>query len=603
MLRIQERAVAVEFGLQRLSVTGPNPGLSILSRGRCVGGVGSNKDVFSQLIPLPLLAVPISGNIWSASREHEQADMMSARNSYNAVIPLPATISEPPTINHPALIQAEDDCNGPQPQPPKLYSTFSRSTRTYLTYLLGFTITLSTLTATIYFPLIPLLSVNFSTSIQSINLTVTAYAVAQALAPAVFASLADCFGRRPVLLGLIALYAVASLGLALNKASFAGLVSLRILQSIGGSPTPAIAYGIVADMAPVADRGAMLGPLLSTCNGLSAVGLVVGGALALATAGAEWVFVALLVVAVVALVLVGFTLPETGRRVVGNGDWAVAGVWRTWWSWGMGLLPGRRKTRPNSANKKEACGLNSSSDLRRRWSLRDAVALFRIILHKDAFAVLWMVASSYSVYYTFQVAIPVIFDEVYGYNELEIGLVFLPGLAGMTIGGIVAGKLVDRNYAAIAKKHGFELKDKEKHEISEFPIEVARYYHCLAFVLLQLGLVVGYGWAVHFRSYPSVPIILQFFGCALSTLLSHTASALLVDIFPNTSSSAYALGQLMRCGLSAASAAVIQPLVDAVGRGWYFTMFSLFVSLSCAGSIGVSRWKGMEWRQSRCARD
>jgi MFS family permease len=179
-----------------------------------------------------------------------------------------------------------------------------------------------------------------------------------------------------------------------------------------------------------------------------------------------------------------------------------------------------------------------------------------------------MVASSYSIYYAFQVAIPVIFDQVYGYNELEIGLVFLPGLAGMTIGGIVAGKLVDRNYAVVAKKHGFALEGKGKHDISVFPIEAARYRHCTILIFLEMLLVIGYGWAVWFRVHPAVPIVLQFFACTLSTLLSHTSSALLVDIFPNTSSSAYASGQLMRCGLSAASAAVLQPLVDSVGRGW-----------------------------------
>ncbi|KAG7286787.1 hypothetical protein NEMBOFW57_009103 [Staphylotrichum longicolle] len=419
--------------------------------------------------------------------------------------------------------------------------------RTYLTYLLGFTITLSTLTATIYFPLIPLLSANFSVPIQSINLTVTAYAVAQALAPALFASLADCFGRRPVLLGLIALFAVASLGLALNRASYAALITLRVLQSVGGSPTPAIAYGIVADVAPVAERGAMLGPLLSTCNALSAVGPVVGGAVALATAGVEWVFLALLLVAVVALLLAGFTLPETGRRVVGNGDEVVVAVfWKTWWAVGRGVF---RREEAQSADVEKPRALVLDTPLRpprRGRSLRDAVVSLRIILHKDAFAVLWMVASSYSVYYTFQVAIPVIFDEVYGYNELEIGLVFLPGLAGMTIGGVVAGKLVDRNYAVVARKHGVEPENNKKHDLLEFPIERARYRHCLVFVLVELLLVIGYGWAVRFRVHPSVPIILQFFACALSTLLSHTSSALLVDIFPNTSSSAYASGQLMR---------------------------------------------------------
>ena len=501
----------------------------------------------------------------------------------------------------------------PDPEP---YSTFSPAMRTYLTYVLGFIITLSTLTATIYFPLIPLLSTQFRTSIQSINLTVTAYAVAQALSPALFASLADSprVGRRPVLLSLIALYAAASLGLALLNSpnprradadGYAALVALRVLQSVAGSPTPALAYGIVADVAPVAERGRMLGPLLSTCNALSAVGPVVGGAVALATDGVEWVFVALLMVAVVSLLLAGLTLPETNRGIVGHGGVVAGGVWRTWWEWLRVLLGKRQVLKLASGESKTlASKPDCTSILMRKkgWCLKDAVASFRIILHRDAFAVLWMVASSYSVYYTFQVAIPVIFDEIYGYNELEIGLVFLPGLAGMTIGGIIAGKLVDRNYAVTARKYGFELKGKEKHNISEFPIETARYRHCLVFVFLQMILVIGYGWTIWFRVHPSVPIILQFWACALSTLLSHTASALLVDIFPTASSSAYASGQLMRCGLSAASAAVLQPLVDAVGRGWYFTIFSLFVSVTGAGSVAVSQWRGMDWRSRRCVR-
>ncbi|KAK4113333.1 MFS general substrate transporter [Canariomyces notabilis] len=426
----------------------------------------------------------------------------------------------------------EAEMPAPPPEPvqhqhPNLepYSTFSLAMRTYLTYVLGFIITLSTLTATIYFPLIPLLSTQFRTSIQSINLTVTAYAIAQALSPALFASLADSprIGRRPVMLSLIALYAAASLGLALNSLDsrrangYVALMALRLLQSVAGSPAPALAgkWGIVA-----------------------------------------------------------------------------GGVWRTWWE----RLRGGSK---NLASKSDCTHLDLM-EKKKGWSLQDAVASFRIILHKDTFAVLWMVASSYSVYYTFQVAIPVIIDEIYGYNELEIGLVFLPGLAGMTIGGIIAGKLVDRNYAVTARKHGLELKGKDKHS-TEFPIEAARYRHCLVFVFLQMILVIGYGWAVWFRVHPSVPIFLQFCACALSTLLSHTASALLVDIFPTASSSAYASGQLMRCGLSAASAAVLQPLVDAVGRGWYFTIFSLFVSVTGVGSVAVSQWRGMDWRSKRCA--
>lgn len=489
---------------------------------------------------------------------------------------------------------------------------------TFITYLLGLTITLSTLTATIYFPLIPLLSAHFAVPLQSINLTVTAYAVAQAVSPAVFASLADArgVGRRPVLLGLVALYAAASLGLALlarpggarepgirSRCYYAGLLALRVLQSVGGSPTPAIAYGVVADVADVSERGAMLGPMLSTCNALSAAGPVVGGAVALATAGVEWVFLALMLVAAVVLLLVGFTLPETGH--------GTAGRRLTWW-----VLVKRAAVRLKAASegrtggsvaegeagKGQVQGMQSRSvGSGRKWRPRDAVVSLRILMHKDAFAVLWMVASSYTVYYTFQVAIPVIFDEVYGYNELYIGLVFLPGLAGMTIGGIVAGRLVDRNYAVTAREHGFEVGDKQKHDLSEFPIEAARYRHCLVFILLMVALVIGYGWAVRLRVHLAVPIVLQFFACALSTLLSHMASALLVDIFPDASSSAYVSGQIMRCGLSAASAAVLEPLVDTVDRGWYFTMFSLFVGITGAASVVSSQKYGMTWRRKRCA--
>ena len=84
--------------------------------------------------------------------------------------------------------------------------------------------TLSTLTATIYFPLIPMLSDAFAVSIQGINLTVTVYAIFQAVAPWFFASLADTTGRRLVLFGLVALYAAASLGLALNRNNYAVLI-------------------------------------------------------------------------------------------------------------------------------------------------------------------------------------------------------------------------------------------------------------------------------------------------------------------------------------------------------------------------------------------
>ncbi|ROV91697.1 hypothetical protein VMCG_09256 [Cytospora schulzeri] len=425
------------------------------------------------------------------------------------------------------------------------YSAITPSMRTYLTYLLGLVMLLSTLTATIYFPLIPMLSRHFSVSVQAINLTVTVYAVFQAISPTFFASLADSFGRRPVLLGLICIYSIASLGLALNKNSYAALIALRATQSIGGSATVPIAYGIVADVAPPAERGKMLGPMLSTCNAISAVGPIIGGAVALGTGEFEWVFLALLVIALALLAVAGFTLPETSRNVVGNGSKPAHGIWRTWWS----VLRPRHK---NDWVEKKAEGRFAEAS-KRPWKPMSLLDSLRIIFYPDAAAVLLTISVSYCVYYTVQTAVPDIFDETYDFNALEIGCALLPVLAGLTIGGIVAGKLIDRNYATVAK-----AKDKTQ----DFPIECARYRNCWPFILIEVGLVVGFGWAVQYQVHPAVPLILEFFAVGMSTILTHTASALLVDIFPDASSTAYASGQVTRCGLSAASVAVLQPIVE-----------------------------------------
>lgn len=192
-----------------------------------------------------------------------------------------------------------------------------------------------------------------------------------------------------------------------------------------------------------------------------------------------------------------------------------------------------------------------------------------------------------------------LYDEVFHYNDFQIRLTFLPGLAGMTMGGIAAGKLVDRNFAKVARQRNIILDRKKAGDLREFPIEDARYRHIVYFIAFEVVLVIGYGWVIMRRVHPAVPLVMQFFICAASTLLSHTASALLVDVFPNSSSTSYASGQVMRCGLSAASAAILDPLTNAVGRGWYFTMFGLFVGLSGIVSVALSKAKGMEWRQKR----
>lgn len=55
----------------------------------------------------------------------------------------------------------------------------------------------------------------------------TLHILFQALSPAIFATLSDSLGRRPIYLVTLTLYTLINLGLALNKDSYAGLQVLR----------------------------------------------------------------------------------------------------------------------------------------------------------------------------------------------------------------------------------------------------------------------------------------------------------------------------------------------------------------------------------------
>lgn len=135
------------------------------------------------------------------------------------------------------------------------YSTFTRLQKRLLTVLVGIGAITSPLTATIYFPLLPLLENHFQTDTQAMNLTLTVYIIFQAVSPAIFGPWSDSLGRRPVYLLTILLYCAGNLGLALNKSSYLALILLRALQSLRASAAYAISYAVVADVCRPSERG------------------------------------------------------------------------------------------------------------------------------------------------------------------------------------------------------------------------------------------------------------------------------------------------------------------------------------------------------------
>lgn len=176
----------------------------------------------------------------------------------------------------------------------------------------------SSLIATVYLPQLPLLRSHFHISSEAINLTLTVYIIFQAISPVIFGPLSDTHGRRSIFLVVLSIYAVSNIGLAVNTQSFAALITLRALQSLGASATYSIAFGVVADVCTSSERGRMLRPVGMVLNLGTCVEPIIGGCVAYFSGSYDWTFWALVIAAAMLLLTVGLFLPENGRNLVGN---------------------------------------------------------------------------------------------------------------------------------------------------------------------------------------------------------------------------------------------------------------------------------------------
>lgn len=120
-----------------------------------------------------------------------------------------------------------------------------------------------------------------------------------------------------------------------------------------------------------------------------------------------------------------------------------------------------------------------------------------------------------------------------------------------------------------------------------------------AALLGSTATMAGYGWALHQHAHPAVILVLQFMQGFWGTFFYTTYSALLVDSFPQSPSTAAATTSVTRCAMAATGVAILQPLMDATGRGWYFTALGLWSGIFCSAAILLLRWRGMRWREER----
>lgn len=403
------------------------------------------------------------------------------------------------------------------------------------------------------------------------------------------AGFSDSAGRRPAYIICFTIFIAANLGLGLQS-NYAALLVLRCIQSAGSSGTIALANGIVGDTITSSERGtyvayASIGGILGPC-----ISPIIGGLLS-QRLGWHWVFWFLLIFSVAFFVPLLLFLPETCRKVVGDGS-----------------IPSPRLNMSITdiiRNKNRAkAGLTvdtvKQEELRKNYKLRFPNPLSTLVVVADKESALILVATGLALacFYAIATGASSQFREIYGFNDIQIALMFIPIGVGGLVSVFTIGKAVDWNYRRHAKLNGFPLVKNRAQDLTDFPIEKARLQIGLPMFYLGAAATVAYGWVLNYKVSLAGPVILLFvIGYSLISAFQ-ALNILMVDIYPGEAATATAANNLVRCELGAAASAAIVPMTNALGRGWSYTLLAL-IYVGYSPMLLVIMKYGMQWRKEK----
>ena len=161
-------------------------------------------------------------------------------------------------------------------------------------------------------PAIPALRAAFDLDHRAVALVMTVYVLFSLAATAPMAALGDRWGRRPVYLASIALFALGSLLIAVAP-NYALVLVGRAIQGVGGGGIIPTASAVIGDACPPEQRGRALG-LVGAMYGMAFVlGPPLAGVLMVVLSW-HWIFLANLPIAAVLLALGARVLPRTRPR-------------------------------------------------------------------------------------------------------------------------------------------------------------------------------------------------------------------------------------------------------------------------------------------------
>ena len=187
-----------------------------------------------------------------------------------------------------------------------------KSSTLYYALILGLLSAVGVSALDIYLPSLPSIARNFGTDGSTLQLSLTSYFIAMAIAQIVYGSVSDMYGRRPPLIAGMTIYMIGAIGCALAPNVHA-LIAFRFIQGLGAGAGAVIARAIVRDL-HTGPEAARLMSLLMLVFSISPLLAPLAGSFIVSVATWRDIFWVLTAFGFIGAFLVTFVLNETRTK-------------------------------------------------------------------------------------------------------------------------------------------------------------------------------------------------------------------------------------------------------------------------------------------------
>ncbi|MRT13130.1 MFS transporter [Enterobacteriaceae bacterium RIT711] len=315
------------------------------------------------------------------------------------------------------------------------------------------------------------------------------YLLSAAMTLAIFAALSSRIGFRSIFAFGLGLFTLASVGCALSS-SLDMLVIMRVLQGIGGAATLSIGPAILRSVFPNRLLGRVLGLNALLIGTSTAIAPILGGTI-LSTLSWPWLFAINIPLGIIAMLLALRVVPHNPALKREPFDYAGAVLSAV--ALGALVMAADAFTHQGNSDLITALiygGIAIVTGMAFIWVQRRAtkplLPLNMFASSRFSLAALTSLASFVSQGITF-IALPFLFQSVYGYSALVSALLFTPWPIGIILAAPHAGRLADRYSAAIISTVGLSIFAVGLALLAMLPEHAQAWDICLRSLLCGIG--------------------------------------------------------------------------------------------------------------------